>query len=464
MDLYRSTFVGLLLLNSVVFARSYRSKKRAGSFSEAPSSSEKVEHRGREDDDTERVRRLKWKFLPVFLLVNGADWLQGPYIYPIYKDEKGLPESMVALLFMVGFLSGGISASFAGTIADRWGRKAGCLAYCVIYSCSCLTLLTDRIEVLFLGRILGGISGTLLYSVFESWLVAEYSKLMVDDEGSALGGIFSMMTTLNSFVAIVAGIFAGWLVDHIGTAKAPFMASLACMTVAFVAISNTWPENYGSREESTSESTGLLAEEAKEDHVEAPAKSALQLILGDKNILTLALTSCFFEGTLFLFIFFKFPALKLCHELSGSTTDLPFGLIFAILMCCMMFGSMLYSNLSTLASSMPTKQMLIYTLVAASLCFFLPAHIREEKVVLWCFCLFEVCCGIYYPSMGSLKSKLIEDGMRASVYTILRVPLNAFVVLALSTTQEGEHHRNMVFTLCSGLLLVAALAVYRVLA
>lgn len=39
--------------------------------------------------------------------------------------------------------------------------------------------------------------------------------------------------------------------------------------------------------------------------------------------------------------------------------------------------------------------------------------------------------------MGSLKSKLIEDGMRASVYTVLRVPLNAFVVLALSMTQEG---------------------------
>lgn len=54
--------------------------------------------------------------------------------------------------------------------------------------------------------------------------------------------------------------------------------------------------------------------------MQVPAKSALKLILGDKNILTLALTSCFFEGTLFLFIFFKFPALKLCHELSGSTT------------------------------------------------------------------------------------------------------------------------------------------------
>ncbi|KAF1965062.1 DUF791-domain-containing protein [Bimuria novae-zelandiae CBS 107.79] len=460
MDLYRSTFAGLLLLNSLVFIRSYRTK--TGAFTETPPSSEKVEHRGREEDDVQRVRRLKWKFFPVFLLVNGADWLQGPYIYPIYKDEKGLAESTVALLFMVGFLSGGISASFAGTIADRFGRKAACLAYCVFYSFSCLTLLTNRIEVLFLGRVLGGVSGTLLYSVFESWLVAEFNKLMVDDEDSNLSGIFSMMTTLNSFVAIVAGIVAGWLVDHVGTAKAPFMASMGCMMIAFIVISNTWSENYGSRQEGTGEATSLLAEEAKEEY--ASPKSALQLILGDKNVLTLALTSCFFEGSLFLFIFFKFPALKLSHELSGSTTDLPFGLIFAILMCCMMFGSMLYNNLSTSTTSLPTKQILIYTLAAASLCFFLPAHIREENIVLWCFCIFEMCCGIYYPAMGSLKSKLVEDGMRASVYTILRVPLNAFVVLALSMTREGEHHRNMVFTLCSGLLLAAALVVYRVLA
>jgi hypothetical protein len=40
--------------------------------------------------------------------------------------------------------------------------------------------------------------------------------------------------------------------------------------------------------------------------------------------------------------------------------------------------------------------------------------------------------------MGSLKSKLVDDSSRASVYGILRIPLNVFVVLALSTTKEGE--------------------------
>ena len=92
MDLYRSTFGALLLLNSIILLRSYRAK--TGTFTTTPSNSEKVEHRGREDDDSARVRRLKWQFLPVFLLVNGADWLQGPYIYPIYKG-------MLALLLLL---------------------------------------------------------------------------------------------------------------------------------------------------------------------------------------------------------------------------------------------------------------------------------------------------------------------------------------------------------------------------
>jgi hypothetical protein len=49
-----------------------------------------------------------------------------------------------------------------------------------------MTLLSDNIAVLFLGRILGGVSGTLLWSVFESWLVAEFNKLMLEDADADL--------------------------------------------------------------------------------------------------------------------------------------------------------------------------------------------------------------------------------------------------------------------------------------
>lgn len=155
-------------------------------------------------------------------------------------DEKGLSEETVAFLFLVGFVSAGISASFAGTFADRYGRRTACLAYCVIYSLSSFTLLADDIRILFFGRILGGVCGTLLWSVFESWLVAEFNQLMLENTSPVLGGIFSAMTVLNSLVAICAGVLAEWLVGVTGTAKAPFLASVGCLSVAFVAISKIW--------------------------------------------------------------------------------------------------------------------------------------------------------------------------------------------------------------------------------
>ena len=79
--------------------------------------------------------------------------------------------------------------------------------------------------------------------------------------------------------------------------------------------------------------------------------------------------------------------------------------------------------------------------------------------------------------MAYQKGKIVEDGVRANVYGLMRIPLNIFVVLVLSTTREGEfvlivrghvltnigvRHRDLVFTSCSALLL-AAVAVNGVL-
>jgi MFS family permease len=103
-----------------------------------------------------------------------------------------------------------------------------------------MTLMSDNIYLLFFGRILGGVSGTLLWSVFESWLVAEFNKLMLEEADTALSAIFSLMTTSNTCVAIVAGLVAEWLVRKAGTAKAPFLLSIGCLCLAFVAITKYW--------------------------------------------------------------------------------------------------------------------------------------------------------------------------------------------------------------------------------
>jgi len=54
----------------------------------------------------------------------------------------------------------------------------------------------------------------------------------------------------------------------------------------------------------------------------------------------------------------------------------------------------------------------------------------------------------------------VDDGRRARVYGCLRIPLNAFVVVALGSVREGEAYRRGVFTLC-GALLVGTSVVFR---
>ncbi|KAI9673045.1 MAG: hypothetical protein M1817_003209 [Caeruleum heppii] len=391
-------------------------------------------------------------FLVVYLLVMGADWLQGPYVYALYKDEMGLTDSTVAALFATGFVSGAVSGYFVGSLADKYGRRTACQIFCFTYSCACFSTLVSSKPLLFFGRVLGGLSTSMLYSAFESWMVTEFHKRDLADKGGNLSNIFGTMTTMNSIVAIIAGVFSEWLVELTGTKRAPFMASAVCLGIAFWVMLNYWSENYGDSTESSS--SGV------------PAKSALRLILEDKRLLAIGLASCFFEGSMYLFVFFWTPALKATRAGSSAaftssaaatgTNTLPFGIIFACFMCAVMLGSLLFTLLIGTWSLVSPSRLLSAIFALASSTFLMAVVSRDERVVFWSFCVFEACVGLYWPSAGYLKGKVVDDGVRGRVYGMLRVPLNVFVVVALTLTREGNDYRDTVFMACSGFLLVAS--------
>lgn len=164
----------------------------------------------------------------------------GPYVYSLYKDQFGLQETIVAALFTTGFLSGGISGYFVGQFADRYGRKTACLVFCVTYSIACFSTLVPKLPILILGRVFGGLSTSMMYSAFESWMVTEYHKRQVEKAGTSLSSMFGIMTTLNSIVAILAGVFSEWLVQVTSTKRAPFMASAGLLVIAFWIILACW--------------------------------------------------------------------------------------------------------------------------------------------------------------------------------------------------------------------------------
>jgi predicted MFS family arabinose efflux permease len=51
------------------------------------------------------------------------------------------------------------------------------VTYCIAYILSCITKHSSQYKILMLGRVLGGIATSLLFSAFESWLVAEHNKV-----------------------------------------------------------------------------------------------------------------------------------------------------------------------------------------------------------------------------------------------------------------------------------------------
>ncbi|KAL8949360.1 MAG: hypothetical protein Q9222_004525 [Ikaeria aurantiellina] len=369
--------------------------------------------------------KFKRLFYPVYILVWGADWLQGPFIYTLYKDEKKLPEETVATLFTTGFLAGAISAFFVGSLADRYGRRTACLTYCAITSLSCLSLVSNNISILFAGRALGGLGTTLMYTVFEAWMVTEYNQRSMARTNLKLSNIFGRMITLSSVVAVFAGLVGQLLVGATGTNTSPFLASIFCLVPAAFIIWSQWTENYGDSGNATP----------------SQAAPSWQLLLGvDKRVLTLGLTSCCFEGSMYLFIFFWSPALKSSHKLAGQSGALPFGIIFASFMGAMMLGSMLFTIVMTSRKWMSCRELLQTVVTLASVSLLSTIFFHHEFITFWCFCVFELCVGLYFPCMAYQKGKIIDDGNRAHIYGLLRIPFNIFVVVALSLTREGMFH------------------------
>lgn len=165
-------------------------------------------------------------------------------MYTLYAAHHRLPASTIAALFTTGFVSAALSASFVGSLADTHGRKAACLGYCVVYSLSCLSVLSGNLTVLFAGRALGGVSTTLLFSVFETWMIAEFHKrelgLGAGGRELKLGEMFSLSVTLSCVTAIVSGVIGEALVKWTDAKTAPFMAAVVCLLGAGGLIAWTW--------------------------------------------------------------------------------------------------------------------------------------------------------------------------------------------------------------------------------
>mmetsp|Transcript_21095 Transcript_21095/g.59961 ORF Transcript_21095/g.59961 Transcript_21095/m.59961 type:complete len:491 (-) Transcript_21095:82-1554(-) len=402
------------------------------------------------------ARGLQWSFLVPWYACVAGDWLQGPYVYALY-DAYGFSRHEISQLFVAGFGSSMFFGTFVGSFADKIGRKRGCQLYCMLYIASCCTKHFANYWVLMVGRVTGGIATSLLFSGFESWLVSEAcEKRRLDKD--ALGHIFALMWFGNSLVAIIAGILGdvtvgfggltklGETAFHVGGFCSPFDLAILLLVVGLLLISFLWEENYGTSEASqpSSEQEGLAKQVM--DGAQAIASSkTLMIIMG--------MVACF-EGSMYTFVFNWTPAL------SNSLSTPAFGMVFASFMMAYMCGSSTFDLLRGKGASVTLLARWAFGLGSAAFLLAgctskLSLNVSQLIFIYLGFLLFEFCCGLYFPSVSTIKGQAVPESIRSTVYNIYRVPMNAIVLAVLL----GNISMTSVFVTCFVLLTSAGLSI-----
>lgn len=377
-------------------------------------------------------------YLVVYLLAMAGDWLQGPHVYALYQSY-GMTSDQIDILFVAGFGSSMVVGTIVGSVADRYGRRANCILYGILYGSACITKHFGNFWILMIGRVLGGTATSILYSAFESWLVFEHHQRGFDSH--LLGNIFSLGVLGNSVVAILAGLVAQRFADSFGFV-APFDLSLVVLLLMVGVIIASWTENYGDRS----------------SNLQTSFSAALKAIRDDPKVLCLGLIQSLFEGAMYCFVLEWTPSLSITHtvdaagEVNEQHQDIPHGHIFAGFMVALMIGSSLFKILSEYTS---VESFMRLVLFVASLSLLTPIIYRGNQLYIFLgFLVFETCVGIFWPSMGTMRGKYVAEETRATTMNIFRIPLNMIVVVILLQHMS----RDTIFECCTFFLLVAMLA------
>jgi MFS transporter, MFS domain-containing protein family, molybdate-anion transporter len=287
-----------------------------------------------------------------------------------------------------------------------------------------------------IGRLLGGIATSLLFSVFEAWLIRAHADANLKH---MLGKSFSWAAYGNSVIAIVAGIVANKaanLFDMItvqdnfifaGGYLNPFDIALAALVLCGFFAATLWEENYGDTSSSSS-SSGTDDSHSKGDNGKwyDGLRTALIATMASPDIYLCGLMSSLFEGSMYIFVFMWTPAL------TGKDKDmeLPFGLIFSTFMVSCMAGSSMFS---IQVEKYKCEQLGVVVFAVASLAMALIALSNSTTMKFIAMNIFEMTVGMYFPIMGTLKGHIVPENKRAAIYNLFRIPLNFIVLFSLLT-------------------------------
>jgi len=271
-----------------------------------------------------------------------------------------------------------------------------------------------------------------------------------------LGKSFSSAQYGNSIIAILAGQVANKAANHAefkpvskdsgfytGGYLGPFDVSLVALIACGLLATCLWEENYG---ETSNDDNG----KSSKTSAVGQFKNAFYTTIRSPDIFSIGVLSSLFEGSMYIFVFMWTPALTaLAKEEMGDDFDgLPFGVIFSTFMVCCMAGSSIFS---IAMEKMKPEQLAVYVFAIAFAAFVMVVLSGSATTTFLAMNLFEVCVGMYFPSMGTMKGMIVPEEKRAAIYNLNRIPLNFIVLFSLLTDLTPK----VSFILCSCMMMAS---------
>ncbi|KAJ3338942.1 Molybdate-anion transporter [Kappamyces sp. JEL0680] len=285
------------------------------------------------------------------------------------------------------------------------GTKAGCVLCCGAFVLSSLLSLSGNLELCMVGKIIGGVSQSLLYSGFETYFV------------------YSLSASSRSRSALIPdqekGVSASLGVSFLGY-SIPVVVSIVCATGGARYIHTRW-ENIPVAEVHLK---SLVGWSAFREFAQNPSNLAVLIVqVGmESSVATITLL---------------WSPVSYLVSTDGKP---PYGVMFSTLMMTSLFGCLLYSrlrhrhsNAEILFAGAGIALIALWSITTICL------HcIQVEWMFFAALNLYALSCGLYFPAMSNLKAYLYPDKYRAAMMSAVRVPLNIMIFLLVLVCHNPE--------------------------
>lgn len=196
-------------------------------------------------------------------------------------------------------------------------------------------------------------------------------------------------------------------------------------------------------------------------------REALNVVRKDPKIMSVGAVQSLFEAAMYIFVLQWPPALTTAiTKAFGDGAVTPYGTVFSCFMACCLLGSTMFGYFTkkgTKTETFTAGMLSLATLAMAGATAVTTSASQSLWALIASFFLFEGCVGMYFPSIGTLRSKYIPDSHRSVIMNLFGIPLNALVVSVFLSISLKRLGLTGALSVSTGALAIASASMFSLL-